>query len=567
MTTLPAADLQLPLFVYAQKDDLTAKSAWIALQEHHRERARHFRLDRLFAADDKRGERFTAEAVGIYLDYSKNLVTSETMALLMQLARQCGLQDRIDAMFRGDRINHTEDRSVLHTALRMPAQEHLVVDGEDVVAQVQEVLGRMEAFATQVRNGQWLGHTGRPIRHVVNIGIGGSDLGPMMAHEALRHYSQRELSLHFLSDVDGAALLETVRELPAQETLFVVCSKTFTTLETITNANAARQWLVQQLGDEQAVARHFVAVTTNIEEASRFGIDPRNMFGFWDWVGGRYSMTSAIGLSTMIAIGPQHFRELLAGFHAMDEHFRSTPLERNLPAILGMLTVWYTNFFGAASQAVLPYSQYLKRLPAYLQQLTMESNGKHISVNGQQLDYQTSPVYWGDNGINGQHSFYQMLHQGTQLVPCDFIGFCRPLEALGQQHDWLMANMFAQGEALAFGKNAQQVREEGTPEALVPHRVFDGNRPSNSMLLDRLTPYSLGSLVALYEHSVFTQGVIWNIDSFDQWGVELGKQLAKRTARQLIDHQQPLHHDSSTNALIHRYRACNRPWGTHARAA
>nr|WP_198983651.1 glucose-6-phosphate isomerase [Herbaspirillum sp. ASV7] len=567
MTTLPAADLQLPLFVYAQKDELTAKSAWIALQEHHRERARHFQLARLFAADDKRGERFTAEAVGIYLDYSKNLVTSETMALLMQLARQCGLQDRIDAMYRGERINHTEDRAVLHTALRLPAHERLVVDGEDVVAQVQEVLGRMETFATKVRNGQWLGHTGRPIRHVVNIGIGGSDLGPMMAHEALRHYSQRELSLHFLSDVDGAALLETVRDLPAQETLFIVCSKTFTTLETITNANAARQWLVQQLGDEQAVARHFVGVTTNIEEASRFGIDPRNMFGFWDWVGGRYSMTSAIGLSTMIAIGPQHFRELLAGFHAMDEHFRSTPLERNLPAILGMLTVWYTNFFGAASQAVLPYSQYLKRLPAYLQQLTMESNGKHITVNGQQVSYQTSPVFWGDNGINGQHSFYQMLHQGRQLVPCDFIGFCRPLEALGQQHDWLMANMFAQGEALAFGKSAQQVREEGTPEALVPHRVFDGNRPSNSMLIDRLTPYSLGTLVALYEHSVFTQGVIWNIDSFDQWGVELGKQLAKRTAGQLIDHGQPLHHDSSTNALIHRYRACNRPAGGQARAA
>ncbi|MBP0597460.1 glucose-6-phosphate isomerase [Herbaspirillum sp. LeCh32-8] len=556
MTTLPASDIQLPLFIYAQREPLTQKSAWIALDEHYRDRASHFQLSRLFAANDKRGETMVAEGAGIYLDYSKNLVTSETMALLMQLARQCGLQDRIEAMFRGDKINNTEGRSVLHTALRKPAGERLVVDGEDVVAQVQEVLGRMEQFAHQVRSGEWLGHTGRPIRHVVNIGIGGSDLGPMMAHEALRYYSKRDISLHFLSDVDGAALLETVRALPAEQTLFIVCSKTFTTLETITNAHAARTWLVSQLGDEKAVARHFAGVTTNIEEAGQFGIDPDNMFGFWDWVGGRYSMTSAIGLSTMIAIGPENFRELLRGFHAMDEHFRTAPLERNLPAILGMLTVWYTNFFGASSQAVLPYSQYLKRLPAYLQQLTMESNGKHITVNGEPIEYQTSPVYWGDNGINGQHSFYQMLHQGTQLVPCDFIGFCKPLEQIGDQHELLMANMFAQSEALAFGKGADQVREEGTPEELVPHRVFEGNRPSNSMLVEELTPYSLGTLVALYEHSVFTQGVIWNLDSFDQWGVELGKQLAKRTARQLIDPNQPLHHDSSTNALIRRFRDC-----------
>ncbi|NUU01457.1 glucose-6-phosphate isomerase [Herbaspirillum robiniae] len=554
MTTLPASDIQLPLFIYAQREPLTEKSAWVALEEHHRDRARHFQLERLFAANDKRGETMTAEGAGVYLDYSKNLVTSETMALLMQLARQCGLQDRIDAMFRGDKINNTEGRSVLHTALRRPAGDSLMVDGEDIVAQVQDVLGRMEQFAHRVRSGEWLGHTGRPIRHVVNIGIGGSDLGPMMAHEALRFYSKRDITMHFLSDVDGAALQETVRALPAEQTLFIVCSKTFTTLETITNAHAARQWLVSQLGDERAVSRHFAGVTTNIEEATRFGIDPDNMFGFWDWVGGRYSMTSAIGLSTMIAIGPDNFRELLAGFHAMDEHFRTAPLERNLPAILGMLTVWYTNFFGAASQAVLPYSQYLKRLPAYLQQLTMESNGKHITVNGETAAYQTSPVYWGDNGINGQHSFYQMLHQGTQLVPCDFIGFCQPLEQVGDQHELLMANMFAQSEALAFGKKAAQVREEGTPEELVPHRVFDGNRPSNSMLVEKLTPHSLGALVALYEHSVFTQGVIWNIDSFDQWGVELGKQLAKRTARQLIDHSQPLHHDSSTNALIRRFR-------------
>lgn len=557
MTTLPAADLQLPLFVYAQREALTGKSAWRSLQEHYRDRARHFQLTRLFAADDKRGESLTAQAVGIYLDYSKNLVTSETMALLMQLARQCDLPDRIEAMFRGDRINLTENRSVLHTALRKPSSDHLVVDGQDVVAEVQQVLRRMEGFARQVRSGQWLGYTGRPIRHVVNIGIGGSDLGPMMAYEALRPYSHADLRMHFVSDVDGAAMLDTLRGLPAEETLFIVCSKTFSTLETITNATAARAWLVQQLGAQEAVARHFVGVTTNIEQAQRFGIDADNMFGFWDWVGGRYSMTSAIGLSTMVAIGPEHFRAMLEGFHAMDEHFRSAPLERNLPVILGMLTVWYTNFFGATSQAVLPYSQHLKRLPAYLQQLTMESNGKHITVNGEPVDYQTSPVYWGDNGINGQHSFYQMLHQGTQLVPCDFIGLCQPQQALGQQHELLMANMFAQAEALAFGKDADQVRQEGTPEALVPHRVFEGNRPSNSMLVQQLTPYSLGTLVALYEHSVFTQGVVWNIDSFDQWGVELGKQLAKRTARELIDHQQPLHHDSSTNALIRRYRACS----------
>lgn len=567
MTTLPASDFQLPLFIYSQREALTDKSGWNALSEHYRDRARHFTLERLFAASDKRGESLTAEGVGIYLDYSKNLVTSETMMLLMQLARECGLQDRIESMFRGERINNTENRSVLHTALRKPAGERLVVDGVDVVGQVQEVLGRMEGFAEQVRSGQWLGYTGLPIRHVVNIGIGGSDLGPMMAYEALRFYSERELTMHFVSDVDGAALSETVRTLPAEQTLFIVCSKTFTTLETITNAHAARNWLVAQLGDESAVARHFAGVTTNIEEASRFGIDPSNMFGFWDWVGGRYSMTSAIGLSTMIAIGPDNFRDLLRGFHDMDEHFRTTPLESNLPVILGMLTVWYTNFFGAASQAVLPYSQNLKRLPAYLQQLTMESNGKGVTAQGQSVTYQTSPVYWGDSGINGQHSFYQMLHQGTQLVPCDFIGFCQPLDALGDQHQLLMANMFAQAEALAFGKSADEVRAEGTPEELVPHRVFAGSRPSNSMLVDKLTPYSLGTLVALYEHSVFTQGVVWNLDSFDQWGVELGKALAKRTARQLIDHSQPLHHDSSTNMLIRRFRDCNRASDGHAQAA
>jgi glucose-6-phosphate isomerase len=567
MTTLPAGDIQLPLFIHGQRQAPTEKSAWAALDEHYRDRARHFRLERLFAANARRGETMAAEAVGIYLDYSKNLVTSETMALLMQLARQCGLPERIEAMFRGDRINRTEGRSVLHTALRKPAGERLVVDGQDVVAQVQEVLGRMEGFAQQVRTGEWLGHTGRPIRHVVNIGIGGSDLGPMMACDALRYYGKHDIGMHFLSDVDGAALLETVRALPAEQTLFIVCSKTFTTLETITNAHAARDWLVAQLGDDKAVSRHFAGVTTNIDEAARFGIDPDNMFGFWDWVGGRYSMTGAIGLSIMIAIGPDNFRALLRGFHDMDEHFRSAPLERNLPAILGMLTVWYTNFFGARSQAVLPYSQYLKRLPAYLQQLTMESNGKRVAVSGEPVAYQTSPVYWGDNGINGQHSFYQMLHQGTQLIPCDFIGFCRPLERLGHQQELLMANMFAQAEALAFGKSDAEVRQEGTAEELVAHRVFDGNRPSNSMLVDQLTPYSLGALVALYEHSVFTQGAIWNIDSFDQWGVELGKALAKRTARELIDPALPLRHDSSTNALLRRYRErgrIERPQEAHA---
>ncbi|WP_343584780.1 glucose-6-phosphate isomerase [Herbaspirillum sp.] len=567
MTSLPASDIQLPLFLHARCEPLTEKSAWIALDEHYRNRARHFRLERLFAIDGKRGESMAVEGVGIYLDYSKNLATAETMKLLMQLARQCGLQERIDAMFRGDRINHTEGRPVLHTALRKPAGTRLVVDGQDVVAQVQEVLGRMAHFADQVRSGQWLGYTGRPIRHVVNIGIGGSDLGPMMAYEALRHYGKRDIGMHFLSDVDGAALQETVRALPAEQTLFIVCSKTFTTLETITNAHAARDWLVAQLGDERAVSRHFAGVTTNIREAERFGIDPENTFGFWDWVGGRYSMASAIGLSTMIAVGPENFRQLLRGMHDMDEHFRTAAPEKNLPVILGMLAIWYANFFDAATQAVLPYSQYLKRMPAYLQQLAMESNGKHITVNGEAVNYRTSPVYWGDNGINGQHSFYQMLHQGTQLVPCDFIGFCKPLEQSGDQHELLMANMFAQSEALAFGKSAAQVRDEGTAEALVPHRVFDGNRPSNSMLLDKLTPYSLGTLVALYEHSVFTQGAIWNIDSFDQWGVELGKALAKRTASQLLDHSQPLRHDSSTNALIRRFRNYNRNGGLQARKA
>jgi glucose-6-phosphate isomerase len=561
MTTLPARDLKLyrfesPKSAHVHELPLAHKGAWKALERHFRDQGRRFDLHQLFAGHGQRGEIFTAEGAGVYLDYSKNLVNAETMSLLVQLARECALPQRIEAMFSGEKINNTEHRSVLHTALRMPPNSRLEVDGEDLMPQVQEVRRHMGEFAEQVRTGAWVGHTGKPIRHVVNIGIGGSDLGPMMAYEALRHYSQREIHFHFLSDVDGAAFAETVRELPADETLFIVCSKTFTTLETITNACTARDWLIAQLGEEGAVARHFAAVTTNIEQAQKFGIDPANMFGFWDWVGGRYSMTSAIGLSTMIAIGAAQFEEMLSGFHAMDEHFRKTPLENNLPALLGLLTVWYTNFFGARTQAVLPYSQYLKRMPSYLQQLTMESNGKHTTVDGDTVAYQTSPVYWGDNGINGQHSFYQLLHQGTQIVPCDFIGFCKPLEQIGNQHDLLMANLFAQSEALAFGKSAAEVRLENTPEELVPHRVFEGNRPSNTILIDRLTPHSLGALVALYEHSVFTQGVIWNVDSFDQWGVELGKALAKQTASQLADSSLPLRHDSSTNALIRRYRGC-----------
>ncbi|MFS8137520.1 MAG: glucose-6-phosphate isomerase [Thermomonas sp.] len=534
---------------------LTHRPQWQALLLHAKAHGRDHLRD-LFAGDLARGDRMNAEAAGLYLDYSKQRVTDETLHLLQSLAEACDLSGRIAAMFRGDHINRTEDRAVLHVALRAPAGERIEVDGVDVVAQVQEVLGRMSAFATRVRNGEWTGHSGRRMRNVVSIGIGGSDLGPVMAYEALRDYSQRDLTFRFLSNVDPTDFVEAVRDLDPAETLFIVCSKTFTTLETLTNAHAARAWCLQALGDESAIAKHFVAVSTNSDGVRAFGIDTANMFGFWDWVGGRYSMDSAIGLSTMIAVGPDNFRQMLAGFHAMDVHFRDTPLAENVPALMGLLALWNNNFLGAETVAVLPYAQYLKRFPAYLQQLTMESNGKSVTLDGQRVDYQTGPVYWGEPGTNGQHSFYQLIHQGTQLVPCDFIGFCQPLNPMLDQHDLLMANLFAQGEALAFGKTAEQVRAEGVAEALVPHRTFEGNRPSNTILAERLTPYSLGALVALYEHSVFVQGVIWNIDSFDQWGVELGKVLAKRTADELgsstpID----LKHDSSTNSLIRRYLA------------
>ncbi|HET8583884.1 MAG TPA: glucose-6-phosphate isomerase [Jatrophihabitans sp.] len=537
---------------------LTDRPAWSALRANHAEIA-GTQLRELFAADPARGERLTAEACGIYLDYSKNRITDETLRLLLQLADESGLRGRIDAMFAGEKINITEDRAVLHVALRAPLSEHIAVDGVDVVPAVHEVLGRMAEFAKKVRSGQWVGHTGRSIQNVVNIGIGGSDLGPVMAYEALRHYSDRDLTFRFVSNVDGTDFAEATCDLDPAETLFIVSSKTFTTLETMTNAGTARDWLLAALGDKSAIAKHFVAVSTNAEAVEEFGIDVMNMFGFWDWVGGRYSMDSAIGLSTMIAIGPDAFRELLDGFHAMDEHFRSTPFERNLPVLLGLLTVWYADFFGAQTQAVLPYDQYLKRFPAYLQQLTMESNGKHVTLVGERVDYSTGPVYWGEPGTNGQHSFYQLIHQGTELIPVDFIGFAHSLNPLGPHHDLLTANVFAQGEALAFGKTPEQVRDEGTPDWLVPHRVFDGNRPSNTMLLDRLTPYALGTLVALYEHSVFTQGTIWSINSFDQWGVELGKVLAKKVAGELSSDAEPeLQHDSSTNALIRRYRDARR---------
>ena len=501
------------------------------------------------------GERFAAEAAGLYLDYSKNRIDGETLRLLMRLAEERGLRRRIDAMFRGEKINTTEQRAVLHTALRAPAGERIVVDGIDVVPEVHAMLERMAVFSQRVRSGEWRGHTGRPIRNVVNIGIGGSDLGPVMAYEALRYYSRREMSFRFVSNVDGTDFAEATLGLDPAETLFIVCSKTFTTLETLTNAHAARAWSLRTLGDERAVRRHFVAVSTNAEGVAKFGIDTANMFGFWDWVGGRYSMDSAIGLTTMLAVGPEHFRAMLAGFHAMDLHFRTAPFERNLPVLMGLLGVWNSNFLGAETVAVLPYEQYLKRFPAYLQQLTMESNGKHVSLDGARVDYQTGPIYWGEPGTNGQHSFYQLIHQGTRLVPCDFIGFCRALNPLGRQHDLLMSNLFAQSEALAFGKTQSEVEAEGTPPALAPHRVFEGNRPSNTILAERLTPETLGALVALYEHSVFTQGAIWNIDSFDQWGVELGKVLAKKTAAELESAEEPvLQHDSSTNALIRRYR-------------
>jgi glucose-6-phosphate isomerase len=533
---------------------LTRLPSWQALQRHA-DAIGHKHLRELFAADPHRGEQLVAEEVGLYLDYSKQRVDADTLRLLRELAEACGLPQRIAAMFNGERINTTENRAVLHVALRAPAGEKILVDGRDVVADVHDVLDRMAAFSDRVRSGAWLGHGGRRIRNVVSIGIGGSDLGPVMAYEALRDYSRRDMTFRFVSNVDGTDFAEAVRDLDAAETLFIVCSKTFTTLETLANAHAARAWCLAALGDESAVAKHFVAVSTNAGEVAKFGIDTANMFGFWDWVGGRYSMDSAIGLSTMLAIGPEHFRAMLAGFHAMDEHFRHAPLERNLPALMGLLGIWNSNFLDAATVAVLPYEQYLKRFPAYLQQLTMESNGKRVTLDGTAVDYATGPIYWGEPGTNGQHSFYQLIHQGTRIVPCDFIGFGQTLNPLGDQHDLLMANLIAQGEALAFGKTADEVRAEGTPEALVPHRTFPGNRPSSTLLAQKLTPHTLGTLIALYEHSVFVQGVIWDIDSFDQWGVELGKQLAKTTIAELTAPDEPtLAHDSSTNTLIRRYR-------------
>jgi glucose-6-phosphate isomerase len=537
---------------------LTELGSWRALERHFGEIGETHLRD-LFGDDADRGERLVAEGAGLHLDYSKNRVTDETISLLVELADDCGMPERREAMFRGDRINVSENRSVLHVALRMPRDRSLVVDGVDVVKEVHEVLDRMAAFCEKVRSGEWRGHTGKAIRNVINIGIGGSDLGPVMAYEALRHYSRRDMTFRFVSNVDGTDFAECTHDLDPEETLFIISSKTFTTLETMTNAHTARQWSLDALGDESAVAKHFVAVSTNAEGVSEFGIDTDNMFGFWEWVGGRYSMDSAIGLSTMLAIGPDRFGEMLAGFHAMDEHFLETPTERNLPALMGMLAVWYGDFFGAQTVAVLPYDQYLHRFPAYLQQLTMESNGKHVTLDGRHVDYQTGAVYWGEPGTNGQHSFYQLIHQGTKLIPCDFIGFQRSLNPIGEHQDLLMANVFAQTEALAFGKTADQVREEGTPEELVPHRVFEGNRPSNTILAAELTPAMLGTLVALYEHSVFTQGAIWGIDSFDQWGVELGKVLAKRIVPELQAADEPdLAHDSSTNALIRRYRAGRR---------
>jgi len=537
-------------------DRLTARASWKALRDHQK-KMQGLHLRTLFAEDPKRGERLTVEAAGLYLDYSKNRVTDETLVLLRQLAEESGLRGRIDAMFRGDKINLTENRAVLHVALRAPRGTSIRVDGQDVVPDVHAVLDAMSAFANRVRSGEWKGHTGKRIRNVVNIGIGGSDLGPVMAYEALKHYTDRGMTFRFVSNVDGTDIAEATRDLDPAETLFIASSKTFTTLETMTNAESARSWLLAGLGgDAKAVARHFVAVSTNARKVAEFGIDTANMFGFWDWVGGRYSMDSAIGLSTMLAVGPEGFRAMLDGFHQMDEHFRTAPFERNLPVLLGLLSVWYTDFFGAETVAVLPYEQYLKRFPAYLQQLTMESNGKHVTREGTDVDYATGPVYWGEPGTNGQHSFYQLIHQGTRLIPCDFIAFAEPLNPLGRHHDILLANVFAQTEALAFGKTREQVTAEGTPEPIVPHRVFLGNRPSNTILADRLTPETLGKLVALYEHSVFTQGAIWDVDSFDQWGVELGKVLAQRIIPELEGGAEPkLGHDSSTNTLIRRYRA------------
>ena len=535
---------------------LTQRKSRRSLQSHYK-KIRGIHLRSLFAEDPARGERMTAEAAGIFLDYSKNRITDRTVKLLVRLAEEAGLRTRIDAMFRGEKINVTEKRAVLHVALRAPREASIVVDGENVVPQVHAVLDKMADFSNRLRSGEWKGHTGKRIRNVVNIGIGGSDLGPVMAYEALKHYSDRGMTFRFVSNVDGTDFTEAVRDLDPSETLFIVSSKTFTTLETMTNAHSARAWSLAGLGgDEASVARHFVAVSTNAAEVAKFGIDTANMFGFWDWVGGRYSMDSAIGLSTMLAIGPNNFRAMLDGFHQMDEHFRTAPFERNLPVLMGMLTVWYSDFFGAETIAVLPYEQYLKRFPAYLQQLTMESNGKHVTLDGKEVTYPTSPIYWGEPGTNGQHSFYQLIHQGTRLIPCDFIAFGQPLDPLGRHHDMLLANVFAQSEALAFGKTLEQVRAEGTPEWLAPHRVFEGNRPSNTILAQRLTPETLGKLVALYEHSVFTQGTIWQINSFDQWGVELGKVLAQRIIPELEGPAEPAQgHDSSTNSLIRRYRS------------
>jgi len=539
----------------AQIAPLTDRQAWKALEAHHKN-IRELHLRKLFADDPKRGERLTAEAVGLYLDYSKNRVTDETLKLLLQLAEETGLRTRIDAMFRGEKINITENRAVLHVALRAPRSASIIVDGENVVPQVHAVLDKMADFSDRVRSGAWKGHTGKRIRNVINIGIGGSDLGPVMAYEALRHYSERAMTFRFVSNVDGTDFAEAVQDLDPSETLFIISSKTFTTLETMTNAHTARDWLLAGLGnDEKSIAKHFVAVSTNATDVAKFGIDTANMFGFWDWVGGRYSMDSAIGLSTMLAIGPDNFRAMLNGFHQMDEHFRTAPFERNLPVLMGLLAVWYNDFFGAETVAVLPYEQYLKRFPAYLQQLTMESNGKHVTLDGTKVSYDTGPIYWGEPGTNGQHSFYQLIHQGTRLIPCDFIGFGQTLNPLGRHHDMLLANVFAQTEALAFGKTPEEVKAEGTPDWLVPHRVFEGNRPSNTILAERLTPETLGKLVALYEHNVFTQGAIWNIDSFDQWGVELGKVLAQRIIPELESKAElSLNHDSSTNNLIRRYR-------------
>src|SRR5277367_2867536 len=534
---------------------LTQLSAWKALESHYQQ-IKDVHLRSLFADDATRGERLKAEAAGIYLDYSKHRITDETLSLLLKLAEESGLRERIDAMFRGDKINVTEKRAVLHVALRAPKGEAIFVDGVDVVPEVHAVLDKMSAFSDRVRSGDWKGHTGKRIRNVINIGIGGSDLGPVMAYEALKHYSDREITFRFVSNVDGTDFAEAVRDIDPAETLWIVSSKTFTTLETMTNAHTARDWTLKGLGgDEKSIAKHFVAVSTNAAEVTKFGIDTANMFGFWDWVGGRYSMDSAIGLSTILAIGPENFRAMLSGFHQIDEHFRTAPFKENLPVLMGLLSIWYGDFFGAQTSGVFPYEQYLKRFPAYLQQLTMESNGKHVTLDGTHVNYQTGAIYWGEPGTNGQHSFYQLIHQGTELIPCDFIAFAQALNPVGRHHDMLLANVFAQAEALAFGKTPEQVKKEGTPDWLVPHRVFEGNRPSNVIFLDKLTPEALGKLVALYEHSVFTQGTIWHIDSFDQWGVELGKLLAQRIIPEIESPSEPkLAHDSSTNSLIRRYR-------------